>query len=137
MKSEEISLRQTSECVDPNCGHASRDHSLCKKSDYGFWTGKCLMPDCQCKGYMTKEMKEKMQEQMEKEVAIVFKIKPYKIEDDTIIRLSQSKLKSFKARINFMKKTHRENEIDMFDLAGQSKRRLIVYPKGEKYERRH
>ena len=94
------------------------------------------MPDCQCKGYMTKQMKEKMQKQMEKEVAIVLQIKPHETEEDTIVRISNSKLKSFNARIRFMKKTHQDSKIDMFELAGYSKSRLIVFRKGEKYEPR-
>ena len=71
-----------------------------------------------------------------KSASLVLKLKNGVTEEDTIIRISNSKLKSFNARIRFMKKTHQDSKIDMFELAGYSKSRLIVFRKGEKYERR-
>lgn len=61
---------------------------------------------------------------------LIFKIKPWKKESDTIIRVSDSKLSAFNARINYLKRN--KSEINLFDLAGNSKKQLQVWPKGEK-----
>lgn len=62
--------------------------------------------------------------------ALIFKIKPWKKESDTIIRVSDSKLSAFNARIKYLKRN--KSEINLFDLAGNSKKQLQVWPKGEK-----
>lgn len=67
--------------------------------------------------------------------SLVFQIKDGKEENDTIIRVSQSKLAAFNARRNYLKRN--DMDIDLFDLAGNSKRRLQVYYKGEKYSRKN
>lgn len=67
--------------------------------------------------------------------SLVFQINDGKEESDTIIRVSQSKLAAFNARRNYLKRNGMD--IDLFDLAGNSKRRLQVYYKGEKYSRKN
>lgn len=74
-------------------------------------------------------------EEIIESASLVFQIKDGKEENDTIIRVSQSKLAAFNARRNYLKRNGMD--IDLFDLAGNSKRRLQVYYKGEKYSRKN
>jgi hypothetical protein len=64
--------------------------------------------------------------------AIVFMIKRGKKEEDTIRRISNSKLPAFRARINYMKKNGDYQKVDLFDLAGESKKRLRIWAYGDK-----
>ena len=66
-----------------------------------------------------------------KTATIILKLKKNKKIEDTIIKIAQNKRSAFNARVSYLK---RNNEsIDLFDLAGNSKKRLQVWPKGEKY----
>lgn len=65
--------------------------------------------------------------------ALVLQIKKNKKEEDTIIRVSMSKKNAFNSRLSYLKRTNQD--IDLFDLAGNSKKQLMVFPKGPKYDR--
>lgn len=73
--------------------------------------------------------------QVFKSASLILQIKKNKTEEETIVVVSRSKHAAFSARINYMKRINQHDKIDMFDLAGRSKRQLTVFPRGEKYER--
>ena len=66
-----------------------------------------------------------------KSAVLIFQIKNKKEETDTIIKIASSKFDAFMARVNYL--TRNKMDIDLFDLASESKRQLQVYHKGEKY----
>lgn len=70
-----------------------------------------------------------------KSAALILQIKKNKTEEETIMVVSRSKHAAFNARISFMKRNRQTDKIDLFDLAGESKKRLTVFQRGEKYER--
>lgn len=79
---------------------------------------------------MVKFEREKMVKEMVLGASLVFEIKKGAEEIDTIIRVAKNKLPSFMARIKYMKRN--SESVNLFDLAGNSKRQLQVWRRGEK-----
>lgn len=67
---------------------------------------------------------------LEKSSSLIFEIKKEVDEVETIIRIPEGKIATFNGRVRFMKKNN--VSINLFDLAGQSKRRLQVWRGGKR-----